>query len=428
VSDGSGPERPTTPSIPWSGQPPCPGQGGDSGRPGLDAFAGMALFAGVPVDTLQPLLEQTEILALGAGDVLLVPGQPNHNLYLLLQGHLKVHIDRVDSEEGFLIPPGECVGEISIIDGKPATAFVVAEEPAQVLVLPEARFWEEFLSIPVIAKNFMRLFANRFRAGNQAVQRALEQELRHQHLHKELAIARDIQMGMLPRDLDFGPELDIAAEMTAALQVGGDFYDVFPVGSDACCLVVADISGKGVPAALFMVRTMALLRAELLKDQPLEEALRRLNALLCEDNPTCMFATLAVAMVSRLTGDCHYVNAGHDPMILGERGVGFQPLPVPRGVLVGVDERATYEVASIKLAVGDVLLLYTDGVTEAMNHDGELFTKARLLGCLERAPAASAADVADRVNRAVQQFTAGAPRSDDLTMVILRYLGPGASG
>jgi phosphoserine phosphatase RsbU/P len=388
----------------------------------------MALFAGVPVDTLQPLLEHAEIRALDAGDVLLVPGQPNHNLYLLLQGRLKVHIDRVDSEEGFLIPTGECVGEISIIDGKPATAFVVAEEPTQMLVLPEARFWEEFLSIPVIAKNFLRLFANRFRNGNLAVQRALEQELRNQHLHKELAIARDIQMGMLPRDLDFGPELDIAAEMTAALQVGGDFYDVFPVGSDACCLVVADISGKGVPAALFMVRTMALLRTELLKDQPLEEAVSRLNTLLCEDNPTCMFATLAVAMVNRLTGHCRYVNAGHDPMILGERGVDFHPLPAPRGVLVGVDERATYGVASLTLAAGDVLLLYTDGVPEAMNHERELFTKARLLACLERSPASSAVDLAARINQAVEQFTAGAPRSDDLTMVILRYLGPGTKG
>ncbi|MFT5042315.1 MAG: CRP-like cAMP-binding protein [Hyphomicrobiaceae bacterium] len=110
-----------------------------------------------------------EVLQLVKDDILLEPGQENHNLYLLLDGRLKVHIDRVDSEEGFIIDAGECTGEVSIIDGKPAAAFVVAEEPSQVLVRPEATLWQDFFRIPQVTKNFMQMTADRFRACNAAM-------------------------------------------------------------------------------------------------------------------------------------------------------------------------------------------------------------------------------------------------------------------
>ena len=382
-----------------------------------------ALFADIPYSALEPLIERCELRQLAGGDVLLAPGQANQTLYLLVDGRLKVRIDRVDSQEGFLILPGECTGEISIVDGKAATAFVVADEPCSVLAIPEAVLWEDFLKVPGIAKNFMRLFAERFRARNQAMQQALEQELRYEHLQKELAIAHDLQLGMLPRHFDVEAEIDLAAEMTPARHIGGDFYDSFRVGSDEYCVAIGDVSGKGVPAALFMVRAMTLLRTEVLKAQPLEEAVRCLNVLLCEDNPTCMFATLIVGVLNKRTGSFRYVSAGHDPIVFGARGTGFRPLPVPRGILAGIDERATYELGALTLAPGDVLLLYTDGVTEAMNPDGELFHFERLLHCLEEAPVDSAGELAERIKGAVGEFTAGAPASDDLTLVILRYRG-----
>jgi phosphoserine phosphatase RsbU/P len=388
----------------------------------------MALFEGVAAEVLQPLLKQCEIRELQPGEILLAPGEPNPCLYLVLRGRLEAHIDKADSEKGFVITPGECTGEISIIDGKLPTAFVVAVVPSVVLVLPETILWDGFLSNSRINRNFMRLMAERFRGVNRAMQQALEQELRYEHLQKELAIARDIQSGMLPRALDLGLEVDIAAEMVPAQEVGGDFYDVFPIGGDSCCVVVADVSGKGVPAALFMVRTMALLRAELLRDQALEDALGRVNVLLCEDNPTCMFATLAVAIVNRRTGHCQYANAGHDPIVFGQEGSVYRALPQPRGVLVGVDNRATYAAASLTLKPNDTLVLYTDGVTEAMNGTRELFTRARLMECLQEAPAVSAADLAARIHRSVERFAAGARPSDDLTLVVLRYLGPQSPG
>jgi sigma-B regulation protein RsbU (phosphoserine phosphatase) len=301
---------------------------------------------------------------------------------------------------------------------------VVADEPSQVLAIPESKIWDGLLQVPGIARNFVRLFANRFRARSEAMQRALIQQLQLEHMQKELAIAHDIQLGMLPGDLDFGPEVDIVAEMKPAQEIGGDFYDAFPVGPDEYCVAVGDVSGKGVPAALFMVRTMTLLRTELLKEQPIDEALGRLNFALCRDNPTCMFATLIIGVLNKETGEFRYATAGHEPMVVVEQGRPCRPLPPPRGIFVGIDSRATYEVASLTLERGDLLVLYTDGVTEAMNPERELYTLERLLECVGRGPATSAEALAGRITESVRGFAAGAPPSDDITLVVLRFLGP----
>ncbi len=382
-----------------------------------------ALFEGVPPSTLESLLDRCEIRSLRVGEVLLAPGQINKHLYLLLEGQLQVRIDRIDSEQGFPIGPGEYTGEISVIDCQPATAFVVASEPSQVLVLNEEEIWERLFPVPRIARNFMRLFADRFRARNEAMRKSLEQQLRYEHLQKELAIAHEIQLGMLPRDLDLEPAIEVVADMIPAQQVGGDFYDFFPVNPEEYGVAIGDVSGKGISAALFMVRTMILLRTELLKDRPIDEAVRGLNVMLCEENPTCMFATLIAGILNKRTGVFRYVNAGHDAVVFGERGVNYRPLPPPRGILVGLDPGATYEVASLVLDQGDVVLLYTDGVTEAMNHDRHLFTVDRLMECLRQMSGVSPQELAERIKRAVREFTAGAPPSDDVTLLILRYQG-----
>ncbi len=396
-----------------------------SDRRELLAIARHALFAGVSFDGLHAILARCAIQELGIGQVLLAPGQVNRTLYLVLDGQLKAHIDQIDSEEGFLIGPGECMGEISVIDSKPVTAFVVAEAPSRVLAVAEEDLWGGLLQHPQIAKNFMRLFAERFRARTEVMQKALEQQLRYEHMQKELAIAQEIQLGMLPHDLDLdlGPEIDLAAEIMPASRVGGDFYDVIPITPDEYGIAIGDVSGKGVPAALFMVRTLTLLRAELLKSQPIEDALRNVNLRLCEENAASMFATLIVAVINKSTGHLRYVNAGHDPILFGEPGRGYRPLPPPSGILIGLDETATYVVESLTLSKQDVLVLYTDGATEAMDHEHRLFTLDRLTACLDAQPTASAQGLADAVTVAVKQFSDGAAQSDDLTLVVLRYLG-----
>jgi sigma-B regulation protein RsbU (phosphoserine phosphatase) len=389
----------------------------------LDRMAAQEIFFDIPTGTLEALLDYCELRELAPGDLLLSPGETNDTLYLLLEGRLNVNLERSTGDGDFVIEPGECVGEISIIDGRPATAFVTAAQPSALIAVSEGNFWSKFITNPQIARNFMRLFAERFRARNQMMQRALEERLRYEHLEKELGIAQEIQAGMLPQNLDLRPELDIVAEMVPARHVGGDFYDVFAIGDDEYCIAIGDVSGKGVPASLFMVRAMTLLRTEMLRPQTLEWAVQRLNAALCKDNERCMFVTLMVTVLNRRTGELRYVCAGHNPMVLGRKGAQFEFLPAPAGILAGVDEQATYASAGVRLVPGDVLILYTDGVTEAMNSRHELFTEERLLDCLRGDPEATAAEVGARVDNAVAEFVDGAAPSDDLTMVVLRYLG-----
>jgi sigma-B regulation protein RsbU (phosphoserine phosphatase) len=230
---------------------------------------------------------------------------------------------------------------------------------------------------------------------------------------------------MLPHDLDLdlGPEIDLSADILPAHLVGGDFYDVLSITDVDVGIVIGDVSGKGVPAALFMVRTLTLLRGELLKGQPIEDALRNVNLRLCEDNAASMFATLIVLVINTRTGHLRYVNAGHDPILFGTGGAGYRPLTPPSGIMIGIDETARYGVQSLTLSKEDVLVLYTDGVTEAMDQAYRLFTLDRLTACLDAQPTGSAQGLAEAVTGAVKQFSGGSPQSDDLTLLVLRYLG-----
>lgn len=395
---------------------------GTQRRP-LDTVAHQALFRGIPPRTLERLVERCDLRHLDQGVRLLTPGQYNDYLYLLLDGQLKAHLDHLDTQGGISIEPGECAGEISIIDSKPVTAFVVATKPSTVLAVPAAQFWDEFIPNPQIAKNFMRLISDRFRARHQLIQHALEERLRYENLQKELRIAQQIQAGMLRRDLDLAPMIDLVVKMAPARHVGGDFYDVFPVGANEYCVAIGDVAGKGVPAALFMVRVITLLRTEMLKQQPLHRAVQQLNHALCDEHTLCTFVTLVVGIFNQRTGEFRYVLAGHPPLIYGEARTGFRLLDRPAGIVAGIDPNATYEVASLTLAEGDLLLLYTDGITEAMNDRRELFSEERLLDCLGTMPCRTVSVLADKIDRAVQGFVGNAPPSDDQALVILRYKG-----
>jgi sigma-B regulation protein RsbU (phosphoserine phosphatase) len=158
----------------------------------------------------------------------------------------------------------------------------------------------------------------------------------------------------------------------------------------------------------------------MLKRQPVEEAVGALNRALSQDNAPCMFVTLAVLVINRFNGEVRYVSAGHNPPALGVGGVDFAFVSPPSGILLGIEESARYEAARFTLAEDDVLVLYTDGVTEAMNAEKELFAEPRLLDCLNDSPATSSSELATRLTDSVAEFSSGAPQSDDMTLVIVR--------
>jgi len=397
-------------------------QGGDRREHGF--LVSQPLFRGLPYSIIEPLIEHCELYELEQGEQLLAPGQENHYLFLILRGLLKVHIKSVDSEEGFYIGPGECVGEISIIDGMKSTAFVVAEESSRLLAIPERALWTKFLQIPSIAQNFMQQLAARFRSRNSAMQRALEEQLKLEHLQKELAIAREIQANLLAShnlQIPIHSDVDISARMTPAKELGGDFFDVFAVDDHRICIAIGDVAGKGVPAALFMVRAMTLLRSEMMRYESLPDVMRHLNIALCEGNPRCIFTTLIVGVIDTHKSELTYVNGGHNPPACSVEGKEFVFMDLPPGIVLGIEETASYEMATRQLSVGDTLVFYTDGIVEARNSQQEFYSDERLLAHLTVTKAANPKEFIDGIEGAVHTFADGIPQSDDITVLVLRY-------
>lgn len=390
-----------------------------------DILISLPLCTGIPFHLLEPFFFKCEYLRLNRGDLLLSPGQANHHLYILLSGRLTIHIDTLKSEKGFLVQPGEFVGEVSIIDGLAPTAYVAASEDSLILCIHETLLWSDFLQIPGTARNLLQQIAKRMRNRNAAFQKSLEQTLRLEHLEKELCIARDLQASMLPHQPLFPkhPQVEVAALIYPAKEVGGDLFDAFPLHSERICVAVGDVAGKGVPAALFMVRSITVLRTEMLNSKDLLQTIQAINKTLSEDNPMCMFVTLMIGVVDLSNGRLQYVNGGHNRPLFGNFRDGFHFLEQPAGILVGIQPQAIYQVATRYLNSGDMLVLYTDGVTEGMNPGQEGFKESRLLEFMNRQHEQSAKDLITGIRDAVQDFGSTAEQSDDLTLLALRYRG-----
>ena len=211
--------------------------------------------------------------------------------------------------------------------------------------------------------------------------------------------------------------------MKSAKEVGGDLFDAFPLDAERICVAIGDVAGKGVPAALFMVRTITLLRTEMMKTRDLLQTISAMNATLSQDNPQCMFVTLMICVLDISNGQLQYVNGGHNRPLFGNPGNGFHYLEQPAGILVGINPRAAYQVATRYLNPGDMLILYTDGVTEANNPAQEEFTDLRLLAFINQQEEQETSSIVTKIRDAVHDFAAGAEQSDDLTLLVLRYLG-----
>ena len=252
----------------------------------------------------------------------------------------------------------------------------------------------------------------------------LYQDTARAALASELRVAHDIQRGIVPKDfatLGWGLPIDVFAALEPAKEVGGDLYDAFPLGNGRVCVVLGDVSGKGIPAALFMAMTATLLRATARHVQRPEQILSHVNQELSRDNPSSMFVTLFCAVLDSKSGRLDYASGGHTaPVLLGKAGPPRLLLGAP-GTLVGIQPNLTFEARYAMLEPGDALLLYTDGVTEAFDPAGACFGEERLLQALG-GPRGSAKQMVERLLETVRSFAAGAPQSDDIALLALRWL------
>jgi serine phosphatase RsbU (regulator of sigma subunit) len=250
----------------------------------------------------------------------------------------------------------------------------------------------------------------------------------HEHnelvaIHRELDIASSIQQSILPRRFPAFPErqdFDLFASMIPAREVGGDFYDFFLIDDERLGVVIADVSGKGMPAAIFMAVSRTLLKSTALEGRAPDACLQRVNSLLCLDNRAEMFVTVFYGILHTGTGELAYCNGGHNPPYILRRGGSVEALPGTGGMVLGILDDLQYHAKQATVFPGESLFLYTDGVTEAMNAEGELFSDERLRSVLRdvhgTAPAALIHDVVEMVNRHAGRVA----QSDDITALCVQ--------
>lgn len=246
----------------------------------------------------------------------------------------------------------------------------------------------------------------------------------------ELAAARDIQLGMLPRTFPPFPErsdVEIFALLEPAKHVGGDLYDYLLLDDHHLFFVIGDVSGKGIPAALFMAMTTTLFKASALSAQSTREIMARVNAELARDNAAEMFVTAFSGILDLRTGTVDYSDGGHDAPYVRRANGAIERLAKLPGMALGVFDDAVYGTGRFQLEPGDALILFTDGVSEATNASDELFTTARIEMSLASADTQSAArTIAEGLASSVSDFVGAVDQSDDIAILVIRYEGASA--
>jgi sigma-B regulation protein RsbU (phosphoserine phosphatase) len=274
-----------------------------------------------------------------------------------------------------------------------------------------------------LAENFIRMRGSlkKYIADLTAATAAKER------IESELEIARGIQLGMVPKKFPAfpgRPEFDLHAVLRPAREVGGDLYDFFMLDERRLCLVIGDISGKGVPAALLMTTLKVLIKVMAAEIPSPEMIIERVNRAFCTDNEASMFATVFLGILDVETGVMEYTNAGHNPPMLIEEA-GVTPVPFTDSPAVGLEEDSRFHKGSIMMRKGDLIFLYTDGVTEAFNVENEQFTEERLQDVLGHLRADTPEEAVNEVLNLVSEFSRGREQSDDITILVVAYRGAG---
>ena len=277
--------------------------------------------------------------------------------------------------------------------------------------------------IEVLAESFAKQSALNMLYIDQIRHVTAEKE----RISAELDMASKIQASQLPRLFPAFPnrrEFSLFASMTPAKEVGGDFYDFFMVGTDHIALVMADVSGKGVPAALLMMVARVLIKSSLQNGKSPAEALESVNNQICESNDAGFFVTIWVAVLEISTGKGVASNAGHEHPVLRRAGGSYELVIYRHSMPVGTMEGIRFEQHEFHLNPGDSIFVYTDGVAEATNGDDELYGTERMLSALNSEPDAQPEQVLGNVMNDINGFVDGAEQFDDITMLCFRYMGP----
>ncbi len=351
-------------------------------------------------------------LTLPAGAVVIREGEAGDEMFVLLAGELVITAQgkRID-----YLTPGMILGEMAMVDDRPRSATATAVMECALIRMNRARFQALISRSPEFAVRVMNIMSIRTR-------RLMEEEIRRQRMEEELAVGRRIQLSLLPRGCPQVPGYEFVAGYRAAHEVGGDLYDftIQPDDPSRVHVVIADVTGKGVPAALYMAVSRTLLHTSALEGRNPADALYRVNQFIREDETSPLFLSAFYGLLETDIHCLNYANAGHNaPLWLHHDTGQVEPLPA-HGLLLGVTDANYPEERTCFLEPGDFIIFFTDGITEARNLDNDFLEDEGLEAIVTKRPWASADELLTAIVHAVDEFSAGTPQADDFTIVVLR--------
>jgi serine phosphatase RsbU (regulator of sigma subunit) len=406
----------------------------------------VALFASLPSSEIRYLCDTLRPREFEAGTVFIHEGEAADVFFVLLDGQIEI-IKALGTAEERMLGVGErgsFIGEMGLINpGSLRTASVRACTPVRMLEMTRAEFDALLHRQPCLAYKMVRVLSLRLeREENQTIRDLHEKNLQIRHaydslkgaqtqlvekekMEQELEVARGIQESMVPRKIPQLPRFNLGARMKPARAVGGDFYDFIQINESSLGIVIGDVAGKGVPAALFMALSSNLLRAEARRTGgSTGEALRHVNQQLLEINDTGMFVTVLYGVLNGATREFQYARAGHQIPLLCDGRSEIVDLPYSSALPLGTGDEILLDEQTIVLPPGSTLLLYTDGITDVLDvHDRAFGTKRlreALLMTLLIHQTASAQDICDKLLELTETYRYGSAQYDDITLAAVR--------
>jgi len=406
----------------------------------VNLLAKIPFFADLPPDELDRLVNELEVVQLRSGEILFNEGDPGEHLFIVVSGELEILMAPDTSNELILniLDEGEYLGEMSLIQpGGHRTASARARGDVVLLSMSRQQFKDLLKRHPYLANAMVRVLSQRldntnvstFRdltEKNRQLQKAYdelkaaqEQLIEKERMEKELQVAASIQMSILPDVLPSTDEFDFGGRILPARQVGGDFYDVFDLGDGKFGVLIGDVADKGVPSAIFMARVHALIIAEADKNLTPGEVLRMVNVHITRFEKATQFVTALFGILDTKTGEFRYARAGHEPPLLLTPDGGVQRLPYKAGMALGLWENLVLDENSLFLPKGSCLMMFTDGMTDCRNPQGEPFGLERIKHTLAHLKENTAQKGCDQLFEALMHYQNGARQDDDVTLVAI---------
>jgi len=401
------------------------------------------LFKGLPEDEINQLSETLRVLEIPPSTVLFQEGEIGDRFYIIIQGQIEV-IKAIGTPEERLIGlrgPGEFVGELSLINRAGLrTASVRSLGPAHLWEMSHEEFGDLLHRQPLMTFELINVLSERLTNAHDSTIKDLQEKnfeltqayeelkaaqaqiIEKERLERELQVAFEIQTSILPQSL---PELkgyDFGALMVPARAVGGDFYDIVPLSSNKVGIIIGDVADKGVPSAIFMAQTHALLYAMANIDTPPAQVLREVNELLLRIGESSLFVTVLYAVLDRTTNEFAYARAGHELPIIVNADGETEIAPYEQGQLMGILDDLVLDEQTVSCPPGGTILLYTDGVIDARHSNGESFGMERLLDVTRKIHPGSAQDQCDQLWQILCDFQSKDAQEDDVTIVVVKSL------